>query len=268
MTLSGKAAIVTGGASGIGQETVYRFLEEGASVVIADLNESMAKQTIRSAATRSDCTQVVFRKTDVSLETDVEALVNYALERFGKLDCMFNNAGISGPLTAVTETTIEDWDSAFAVLLSSAFLGIKHAARAMQKTGCGGTIINTSSTAGLSGGCGPAAYAAAKAGIVSLTKSAAIELAPSRIRVNAIAPGGIRTPLIPASSDAEMLSFMKGRQPWPRVGKPRDVADAAVFLASDASSFCTGTTLLVDGGLLAWGPGLFPHAQMSASGKE
>jgi NAD(P)-dependent dehydrogenase (short-subunit alcohol dehydrogenase family) len=172
---------------------------------------------------------------------------------------MFNNAGLGGAMGPITETSVEDWDRTCAVLLRSVFLGIKHAGLIMQKQATGGSIINTASTAGVNGGSGPAAYSASKAGVLNLTRNAAIELASGRIRVNAIAPGGILTPLVPAPSPEAMMEFMKSRQPWPDVGLPQDIANAALFLASDESRFCTGTTILVDGGLMAWGPGLFPH---------
>jgi NAD(P)-dependent dehydrogenase (short-subunit alcohol dehydrogenase family) len=165
----------------------------------------------------------------------------------------------------LTQTSVEDWDRTQAMLLRSVFLGIKHAGRAMLLQGGGGTIINTASTAGLVGGSGMPAYSAAKAGVINLTQNAALELAPARIRVNAIAPGFVLTPMVPVKSHEDMLRFTKGRQPWPDIGQPEDIAHAALFLASDESRFCTGETLRVDGGLLAAGPGLFPNAAVHAT---
>ena len=206
-----------------------------------------------------------FKRTDVTIERDIESAIEDCVTRFGRLDCVFNNAGAVGAPGGIAVTTAKEWDETFALMLRSVFLGIKHGARVMADLGNGGSIINTSSTAGLVGGSGPTAYSAAKAGIVSLTANAAVEFAPHRIRVNAIAPGAIRTPLIPVDSDEDLLKFLNGRQPWPDAGHPRDIAAGALYLASDESRFCTGTTLLIDGGLLAWGPGLYPHAQMAAS---
>jgi NAD(P)-dependent dehydrogenase (short-subunit alcohol dehydrogenase family) len=152
------------------------------------------------------------------------------------------------------------------MLLRSVFLGIKHAARAMLIQGDGGSIISTASVAGLGGGGGMPAYSAAKAGVINLTQNAALELASGRIRVNVIAPGFILTPMVPAKTKEDMLRFTKGRQPWPDSGLPKDIAYAALYLASDESRFCTGETLRVDGGLLAAGPGLFPHPIVHATG--
>jgi NAD(P)-dependent dehydrogenase (short-subunit alcohol dehydrogenase family) len=256
-------AIVTGGASGMGRASALMFLREGGKVVIADLNAETSQEVVDLAAAEGYEGAILFRRTDVSEEQQVEAVIDQALDAFGRLDILFNNAGVGGAMAPITETSVEEWDRTFDLLLRSVFLGIKHGARAMRRHGDGGSIINTASTAGLAGGSGPAAYSAAKSGVLSLTKSAAIQLATDRIRVNAIAPGGIHTPLIPVANDAEMRRFMKGRQPWPDTGKSEDIAYAALYLGSDESRFCTGTTLLVDGGLLACGPGLFPHAESS-----
>ncbi|MFI8747555.1 SDR family NAD(P)-dependent oxidoreductase [Pseudomonas sp. NPDC077186] len=257
--LAGKVAIITGGASGIGRASALSFLDQGAKVVIADLNDDTAEETLALAAQRGHSASIRFLRTDVSCEEDIAAVVALALKEFTRLDCFFSNAGAGGAMGPITQTSTEDWDRTVALLLRSVFLGIKYAGNAMKRQGSGGSIINTSSTAGLNAGSGPAAYSAAKAGVVNLTQSAAVELAPARIRVNNIAPGGIYTPLIRgAKNEQEMHAFMKGRLPWPAVGLPEDIANAALFLASDESRFCTGTTLLVDGGLLAWGPGLYP----------
>ncbi len=257
--LEGKVAIITGGASGIGRASALVFLDQGAKVVIADLNTGTANETLALAAQKGHSASIRFLRTDASNEEDIEAVIALTLSDFGRLDCLFNNAGVGGAMGPITQTSVEDWDRTNALLLRSVFLGIKHGGNAMRQQGCGGSIINTSSTAGLNAGSGPAAYSAAKAGVINLTQSAAVELAHAHIRVNNIAPGGIYTPLIRgAKNEQEMHAFMKGRLPWPAVGLPDDIANAALFLASDESRFCTGTTLLIDGGLLAWGPGLFP----------
>lgn len=261
--LEGKVAVITGGASGMGRAAALTFLREGARVVIADLNNAKADETLGFAGQDGHADSIRYLRTDVSQEADIVALIDTAVDTFGRLDCVFNNAGVGGAMGPITQTSTEDFDRTFAILMRSVFLGIKHGALAMRKGGWAGSIISTSSTSGLNGGSGPAAYSAAKAGVENITRNAAVELAPDRIRVNVIAPGGIHTSLIPAKDDVEMKSFMKGRQPWPDVGLPQDIANAALFLASDDSRFCTGTTILVDGGLMAWGPGLFPHANAS-----
>ncbi|PAL24182.1 SDR family NAD(P)-dependent oxidoreductase [Sphingopyxis sp. GW247-27LB] len=263
--LLGKVAVITGGASGMGQASVHMYLREGAKVVIADLNPQTGQETLDKAKADGFGDAVRFIRVDVSQEDQVKAMIDLAMADFGRLDVVFNNAGVGGAMGMITETTLEEWDRSFAILLRSVFLGTKYGALAMRETG-GGSIINTASTAGLAGGSGPAAYSAAKAGVINLCKNAAIQLAADRIRVNAIAPGGIQTPLIATvKTEDDMKTFMKGKQPWPDTGKPDDIAYAAVYLGSDESRFVTGTTLLVDGGLLAWGPGLFPHADASAT---
>lgn len=261
--LKNKAAVITGGASGMGRASTLLFLREGASVVIADLNVQTGEETLELAKAEGLGASVRFIRTDVSEEDQVRAMIDLACKDFGRLDILFNNAGVGGAMGMITETTVEDWDRSQDILLRSVFLGIKHGALAMRETG-GGSIINTASTAGMGGGSGPAAYSAAKAGVVNLTNNGGIQLAADRIRVNAIVPGGIRTPLVAkVKSDDEMKVFMKGKQPWPDTGQPEDIAYAALYLASDESRFVTGTTLVVDGGLLAWGPGLFPHSGAS-----
>lgn len=251
--LQGRVAIVTGGASGMGRATAMRFLEEGASVVVADLNESTGKETIEHAAAAGHEEAVRFVRTDVASEDDVEAAIRLGVDEFGRLDVVFNNAGIGGAFGPITETSVEDWDYSLAVLLRSVFLGIKHGARAMRQQG-GGSIINTASVAGLSGGAGPHAYSAAKAAVINLTRSAANELAPDRIRVNAICPGGILTPLVHRGNPDAVRARLDGLQPLPRAGEGGDIAGAALFLATDDSAFVTGEALVVDGGLTAAGP--------------
>jgi NAD(P)-dependent dehydrogenase (short-subunit alcohol dehydrogenase family) len=257
--LSGKVAVITGGASGMGRAAALLFLHEGARVVIADLNDSKSEEVLSAAADAGFREQIRSIRTNVAEEADIKAMVELAISSFGRLDVLFNNAGVGGAGAPILDTEVEDWDRTFAWLLRSVFLGIKHGGRAMRRNG-GGSIINTASVAGVGGGGGPAAYSAAKSGVINLTKNAAVQLAADRIRVNAIAPGGIHTPLLQAKDDAQMRAFMMGRQPWPDTGQSEDIANAALFLASDESRFCTGSTMLVDGGLLAWGPGIFPHA--------
>ncbi len=252
--LDGVVAVITGGASGMGRATTLRFLEEGARVVVADLNEGTAKETLEAAADAGHADGVRFIRTDVAEESDVEAMIGLAQTEFGRVDCVFNNAGIGGAFGSLTEIPVGDWDFTFAVLVRGVFLGMKHGARAILEHGEGGTIISTASVAGLSGGAGPLVYSAAKAAVVNLTRAAALELAPQHIRVNAICPGGILTPLVHRGNPDALRPNMEKLQPWPEVGLPEHIAGAALFLASEDSRFVTGESLNVDGGLTAAGP--------------
>jgi NAD(P)-dependent dehydrogenase (short-subunit alcohol dehydrogenase family) len=248
--LADAVAVVTGGASGMGRATVLRFLDEGARVVFGDLNETNAKRVLDEIA---DPARVHFVRTDVAVEDDVAALVASAVERFGQLDVMFNNAGVAGAYGPLTETDVGEWDRTFAILTRGPFLGTKHAARVMIAQARGGSIVNNASVAGLVGGGGPTAYSAAKAAVVNFTYNAAVELAPYRIRVNAVCPGIIRTPLLPGADDAALRARLPGFQPWPELGQPDDVAGLVLYLTSDQSRFVNGAAIRVDGGMLAWG---------------
>ena len=254
--LDGKVAVITGGASGMGLATARRFVHEGAKVVIADLNA----QTGATALASLDPDRTRFEKVDVSVEDDVAHAVAAASDAFGRVDIMFNNAGVGGAFGAVTDLHVDDWDYTFAVLVRGVFLGIKHGARQMIEQGWGGSILSTASIAGLSGGGGPLCYSAAKAAVINLTKAAALELAPQRIRVNAIAPGTILTPLMDGGDPEKTANRLEPYVPWPdTVGRPDDIANAALFLASDESTYVTGETLVVDGGMTAAGPRLISN---------
>ena len=257
MQLKDKVAVITGGASGMGKDTVLRFLAEGAKVVVADYNAETGAATLAEATNAGHGSSTRFIKTDVANEADIEAMIALAVDEFGRLDIVFNNAGVGGAIGPITETTTESWDYTMDVLAKGVFLGMKHAARVMIPQGTGGSLINTASVAGLSGDGGPMIYSAAKAAVISLSKSAAIELAEHRIRVNAICPGFIATPLASAGRDTDELSerFAKS-QPWPEPGQGEHIAGAALFLAGDDSRFVTGEALVVDGGLTAAGPEL------------
>ena len=269
LDMTDKVAIITGGASGMGQAAVLTFLDQGAHVVIGDLNDANAEETLALAQGKGfDNSRVHYCRTNVAEEADIKALVTAAVERFGRLDCMFNNAGMGGALGPLTETRVEDWDRTIAVLLRGVFLGIKHAARAIRLHGQGGSIINTTSTGGRGGGAGPTAYSAAKAAVENVTRNAAVELAPDLIRVNAIAPGFIKTPLNKIESDEQFRETIRPIQPLPVIGMPQDIANTALFLASDASRFITGTSILVDGGKLAWGPRVFPLNGLESAGYD
>ena len=251
--LDGKVAVITGGGNGIGRATVLRFLEEGARVVVADLNEQTGSETLALAKQAGAESRARFIRADVEREADVEAAVALATKDFGRLDVMFNNAGVAGAFGPITDITEEDWNYTFDVLVKGVFFGMKHAARVLKAQGSGGVIVSTASIAGLSGGDGPQAYSASKAAVINLTRAVAVELAPQRIRVNAICPGGILTPLIHRGNAEAMRPVLEKFQPWPEAGQPEHIAGAALFLASDDATFVTGEALVVDGGALAAG---------------
>src|ERR1700689_5039036 len=252
--LKGKVAVITGAASGIGRATAIKFAGEGAAVVIADLNVEGGEAAVRDC--KENAGRAVFQKTDVSAEAEIKALVARAITEFGRLDIIYNNAGIGGAVGPLEQISVEDWDKSQAVLLRGVFLGMKHAAPELRKAG-GGSIISTASVAGIRGFNGLHAYCAAKAGVVNLTRSAAMEFAKDKIRVNCICPGGINTPILhrnqPGVKEA-MEQFMAKAQPIPRAGHPEDIAGMALYLASDDSEFVTGQAMVVDGGLTVGSP--------------
>ena len=251
--LEGKVAVITGGASGIGEGTVRLFVQEGARVVIADIQDARGEKLAEELGPAAS-----YRHTDVAGEADVRAAVQHAVSKWGRLDCMYNNAGYGGVSGPIESIDMDAYDATMAVLLRGVVLGMKHAAPVMKAQGSG-CIISTSSVAGIGIGYGPHVYSAAKAAIIHLTKSVANELGESGVRVNCICPGGIATPifgkgmgLTPEQAD-QTLEMMQQRlalaQPIQRAGMPADIAQAALWLASDAASFVTGHALLVDGGL-------------------
>ena len=251
--LEGKVAIITGGASGIGEASARLFVEEGASVLIADLQDHKGWKLAEELGIRTE-----YLHADVSRESDVEALVSRAVETYGRLDCMFNNAGIAGPTGPIESVNVEGFNEAIGVLLRGVFLGIKHAAPVMKRQGSG-SIVNTASVAGLRTGYGNHIYSAAKAGVIQLTRSVAMELGESGVRVNCICPGFIPTPMIGRArglsideADRKLDTIRKSftmAQPLRRPGDPTDIAEAALWLASDDSSFINGHALVVDGGV-------------------
>ncbi len=259
MKLTNKVAVVTGGAGGMGLATVLRFLQEGARVVVGDFNAHSGEATMAQIAQAGHAERACFLRGDVAIESDVKALVECALDRFGRLDVMFNNAGVGGAIGPVWDLEEDEWDYTFAVLVKGVFFGIKHATRALRRQQQGGAIINTASIAGLSGGGGPLVYSAAKAAVINMSRSAAVQLAPDRIRVNAICPGFILTGLTHRTklSTEEAGRQLDALQPWPQHGTGADIAGAATFLASDDAAFVTGEALVVDGGLTALGPDLW-----------
>ena len=258
--LSGKVAVVTGGASGMGAATVRKFVDEGARVVIADVQEQKGRQLAEDIGP-----DAVFAFADVCREVDVQGMIGTAVAEFGRLDCLFNNAGFGGVTGDIEATDMgEPYERTVGAMLTGVVLGMKHAVPRL-KAGGGGAIISTASIAGVTGGFGPHVYSAVKAAVVNLTRSVALELGPFSIRVNAICPGGIATPIFAGqlaqaggNEDyaAVVRPLLKGMQPLPRTGEPEDIANAACFLASDEASFISGHALVVDGGLTAgnWVP--------------
>ena len=251
--LDGKVAVVTGGASGIGEGAVRKFVESGARVVISDVQDARGQKLAEELGPSAS-----FYHTDVSQEEEVRAAIGHAVQKWGRLDVMFNNAGFGGVSGSILETDMDAYDSTVAVLLRGVVIGMKHAGRVMveQRSGC---IISTASVAGVGIGFGPHVYSAAKAAVIHLTKSVANELGEQGVRVNAICPGGIATPIFgkgmglsPEQADLT-IDLMKVRlaqgQPIKRAGLPEDIANAAAWLASDEASFVTGHALVVDGGI-------------------
>jgi NAD(P)-dependent dehydrogenase (short-subunit alcohol dehydrogenase family) len=247
--LNGKVAVITGAASGMGRATAIRFAQEGAAIVIADLNSQGGEQVVGECAAAGG--RAVYQHTDVTSEAAIKAVISRAVKEFGRLDITYNNAGVGGAVGPLEKITEEDWDRTFAILTKAVFFGIKHSAPEMRKAG-GGSIISTSSVAGLRGIAGLHAYSAAKKAVISITESAAIELGRDRIRVNCICPGGILTPLVygmmPGGEKAAEQNLAK-MQPIGRAGRPDDIAAMALFLASDESQWITGTAMIVDGGI-------------------
>jgi len=241
-------ALVTGGASGIGRATVERLARADWAVVIADLHADRGPALVRALHPG----RVSFVQTDVSREEDVAGAVEHARAAFGRLDCMVNNAGVGGAFGPLTELHVEDWDYTFGVLVRGVFLGTKHAARVMREQPEGGSIVNLGSIAGTIGGVAPQAYSAAKAAVIHFTRLVAAELAPDRIRVNAVSPGVIRTPLVEQATP-DVRAGVRDLQPWPDLGEADDVARVIEFLAGDSSAFVTGEDIVVDGGITAAG---------------
>jgi len=251
MLLENKVAIITGAGSGIGEASAHRFAREGASVVVADIRRSKAEAV--AAAVVAAGGEAVACEVDVAAAASVEAMVALAVERYGRLDALFNNAGTLRPGTAV-ELSVEDWDLVMGVNVRSVFLGAKFAVPIMVAQG-GGSIINTASISGLHGDGGAVCYAASKAAVINLTRALSTDHGPQGVRINAICPGTIETPPVRRMvSEPVVYERNVNAHALRRLGRPEEIAAAAVWLASDESSFVCGEAIVVDGGLRAQSP--------------
>jgi NAD(P)-dependent dehydrogenase (short-subunit alcohol dehydrogenase family) len=248
--IQGKVALITGGSSGIGKATALLFGREGAKVAIADYNVEGGERTAKMIQDSGGIAS--FHAVDVANPHEIEALIKKVVETYGRPDHAFNNAGIEGQLVETPECTIENWNRVIAINLTSVFVCMKYEIPQMLKNG-GGSIVNTASVAGLQGLPTAPAYVAAKHGVAGLTKTAALEFAQRGIRINAVCPGFVSTPLVDrcldkgAFSEAQILAA----EPMHRMGRPEEIAEAVLWLCSDASSFVTGLPMPVDGGYVA-----------------
>jgi NAD(P)-dependent dehydrogenase (short-subunit alcohol dehydrogenase family) len=248
--LDGKVGLVTGGTSGIGRETAVLFAKAGAKVVVAGRREAEGHETVELI--RAGGGDALFVKADVSKASEVEALVKKTVENFGRLDVAFNNAGIEGVWVPIVRQSEEDWDRTIAINLKGVWLCLKYEIRQMLRQGGGGAIVNMSSVTGLIGSASAAAYSASKHGVIGLTKSAALENAKGGIRVNAVCPAVIETPMAERIFGAPQVhKFVLSCHPIGRFGRPMEVAEAVVWMCSDSASFMTGQSMVLDGGFLA-----------------
>lgn len=249
--MKSKVALITGAGSGIGQATAIAFAKRGAQVVVADISKEGGMETVNLIKELGG--ESIFVRTDVSHNSDVEAMVNTTIEKFGKIDFAHNNAGIDGPLqTVLTDLDEGDWDRVISINLKAVWMCMKYEIKQMLAQGKG-SIVNTASMFGLVGNEGGAAYNAAKHGVIGLTKTAALEFSRLGIRVNAVCPGVILTPLVKKITEMypEATAALEASHPIGRCGNPDEVAEAVVWLSSDSASFVTGVSLPLDGGFVA-----------------
>ncbi|PYX82506.1 MAG: short chain dehydrogenase [Acidobacteria bacterium] len=247
--LQGKVAIITGGTSGIGRDAALLFAEAGAKVVVAGRRETEGNETVELV--RKTGGTGLFVKTDVSKAADVQALVGKTVEKFGRVDTAFNNAGIEGNWRPIVDQSEEEWDHVIDINLKGVWLCVKHEIQQMLKQGGGGTIVNMSSVAGLMGAPAAAPYCASKHGVIGLTRTAALEYAKQKIRVNAVCPAVIETPMEQRLfGEPEAHKYALSMHPIGRLGTPREIAEAVLWLCSEKSSFMTGHYIVLDGGFL------------------
>ena len=249
--LEGKVSLITGGGSGIGKASALAFAREGSKVVVADVNVDGGDETVRLIQDTGG--EATFVRADVSNASDVSAMLDHAVQTYNRLDCAFNNAGVSGGPGRIHEYAEDDWSRVLDINLTGVWLCLKYEIIQMLNQG-GGAIVNTASVMGLVGGSRSPAYSATKHGVVGLTKTAAVDYAQSGIRVNAVCPGYIRTPMIEQGIllDPGGEERVVSRHPMHRLGTPEEVAETVVWLCSDAASFVTGHAMAVDGGYVAW----------------
>ena len=248
--LEGKVGLVTGGTSGIGRETAVLFAKAGAKVVVAGRRELEGLETIELV--RAAGADGLFVKTDVSKASEVDALVQKAVEKFGRLDVAFNNAGVEGVLAPIIRQSEDDFDRTIDINLKGVWLCLKYEIRQMLKQGGSGAIVNMSSIMGLVGALGAAAYSASKHGVIGLTKTAALENAKNGIRINAVCPGFTETPMTDRSLRVPSVhKYVLSCHPVGRLAAPTEIAEAVVWMCSDRASFMTGQSLVLDGGFLA-----------------
>jgi NAD(P)-dependent dehydrogenase (short-subunit alcohol dehydrogenase family) len=247
--LDGKVAIITGGTSGIGRDTAVLFGRHGAKVVLAGRRQADGEETLKQV--RAAGGDGLFVKTDVAKSGDVEALVKKTVEKFGRVDTAFNNAGIEGTWVPIVDQTEKDWDELIDINLKGVWLCLKYEIQQMLKQGEGGTIVNMSSVAGLMGTPAAAPYGASKHGVIGLTRTAALEYAHQKIRVNAVCPAVIETPMGERLFGApEARQWALSKHPIGRFGQPMEIAEAVLWLCSEKSSFMTGHYMVLDGGFL------------------
>ena len=248
--LEGKVGLVTGGTSGIGRATALLFAKAGAKVVVAGRREPEGMETVELV--RAAGGDGLFVRADVSKASEVDAFVQKTVEKFGRLDIAFNNAGIEGVWVPIIRQSEEDWDRTININLKGVWLCLKYEIRQMLKQGGGGAIVNMASVTGLVGSAGAAAYSASKHGVIGLTKSAALETAKSGIRINAVCPAVIETPMGDRLFGAPAVhKYVLSCHPIGRFGRPAEIAEAVLWMCSDRASFMTGQSLVLDGGFLA-----------------
>ena len=247
--LHGKVAIVTGGASGIGRTTAQFYARDGARVAISDVDEAGGEETVRLIEAAGG--EATFIRADVSNSEDCQALVNSTTERFGRLDIAFNNAGIGGESNLTADYSVAGWNNLIGINLSGVFYCMKYEIPAILRSG-GGSIVNMASILGQVAFANSSAYVASKHGVIGLTKNAAVEYASQGVRVNAVGPAFIRTPLIAGiEADEQVRNLLISLHPIGRLGEPEEVAELVIWLSSDLASFVTGSYYPIDGGYLA-----------------
>jgi NAD(P)-dependent dehydrogenase (short-subunit alcohol dehydrogenase family) len=249
--LDGKVSIITGAGSGIGRATAQIFAREGARLVLADVQEEGGNETLKLVQQAG--AKAIFIRVDVAKSSDVEAMVAKAVESYGRLDCAFNNAGIDGKGGRIHECTEENWQRVLSINLTGVWLCMKAEIAQLLKQGGGGSIVNTSSIAGISGGAGLPAYIASKHGVAGLTRAGALEYGKHNIRINAVCPGPIRTPMLGKllKRGADVEAKLARTEPLKRLGEPSEIGETVAWLCSDRASYVHGLPMPVDGGYMA-----------------